>query len=39
MSDSSTQENYKYLKEKLTEVATKHGERVLHTPKNAISIG
>ena len=33
------QENYKYLKEKLTEVATKHGERVLHTPKNSISIG
>ena len=35
----SMQENYKYLKEKLKEVASRHGERVLNTPNNPISIG
>ena len=34
-----SQDNYEYLKQKLEEVATKHGERVLVTPKNPISIG
>nr|XP_039254202.1 O-phosphoseryl-tRNA(Sec) selenium transferase-like [Styela clava] len=31
-------ENYKYLKEELTKVATKHGEVVLETPHNPISM-
>eukprot|EP00053_Salpingoeca_punica_P000056 m.27107 g.27107 ORF g.27107 m.27107 type:complete len:516 (+) comp10035_c0_seq1:1396-2943(+) len=30
---------YDYLKEKLTKFAEAHGERVLHTPNNPISIG
>lgn len=33
------QENYKYLREKLAGVAAKHGERVLNTPNNPISVG
>ena len=33
------QENYGYLKEKLGEVCAKHGERVLETGHNPISIG
>lgn len=33
------QANYKYLHEQLSAVAEKHGERVLHTPNNPISIG
>ena len=33
------QENYVYLKQKLGEVCTKHGERVLETSHNPISLG
>lgn len=33
------QENYIYLKEKLIEVCVKHGERVLETSHNPISLG
>ena len=33
------QENYEYLKEKLSEVCGRHGERVLATPHNPISLG
>lgn len=32
-------EHYKYLRERVEEVAHKYGERVLHTPHNPISIG
>ena len=31
--------NYKYLREKLVEVAQENGEQVLETPGNNISIG
>ena len=33
------QENYSYLREKLSQVCAKHGERVLDTPHNPISLG
>jgi len=33
------QENYQYLVSGLTEVASRHNERVLRTPHNDISIG
>lgn len=36
---SVVQENYSYLKEKLGEVCAKHGERVLETSHNPISLG
>ena len=36
---SPLQENYLYLREKLSEVCSRHGERVLDTPHNPISIG
>ena len=39
VSDYVLQENVGYLKQKLDEVAKKHGERVLSTPHNPISIG
>ncbi|CAG2232952.1 SEPSECS [Mytilus edulis] len=32
-------ENYQYLASKLSEVASKHGERLLQTPHNGISMG
>ena len=32
-------ENYQYLSSKLSAVAEKHGERILKTPHNAISMG
>ena len=35
----SLQENYSYLRARLEEVAGRHGERVLSTPNNPISIG
>lgn len=36
---SVVQENYAYLKEKLSEVCGRHGERVLETRHNPISLG
>ena len=36
---SPLQENYLYLKERLSEVCSRHGERVLDTPHNPISLG
>lgn len=36
---SQRKEMYKYLKEELGKVATKHGERLLDTKNNPISIG
>lgn len=36
---SQRKEIYKYLKEELAKVATKHGERLLDTKNNPISIG
>lgn len=36
---SPLQENYLYLKEQLSEVCSRHGERVLDTPHNPISLG
>lgn len=36
---SQRKEMYKYLKEELGKVATKHGERLLDTKNNPISLG
>lgn len=36
---SQRKEMYSYLKDELTKVATKHGERVLETKNNPISMG
>lgn len=36
---SQRKEMYAYLKEELTKIALKHGERILETKNNPISIG
>lgn len=36
---SQRKEMYKYLKEELGKIATKHGEKILETKNNPISIG
>lgn len=36
---SQRKEMYKYMREELQKVATKHGERLLETKNNPISIG
>ncbi len=36
---SQRKEMYKYLKEELSKVASKHGEKILETKNNPISVG